>query len=137
MNSIHSAVIQYLHQKSGINTVPDRSLAHAYPVLVVSIQQLQATILAGGSQVEHTFHLSVSAIADRNRNQNSILIAAIIPLLFNGIPYIQNNTARTLHPTNIQSKEEEISFDLSLCAPIPSKHLNSSPDIMQNLHLSF
>ena len=76
--------------------------------------------------------MSVTACSDRNRDGNTGLLASLPPVLLRGVPMGE----RTLHPLDIKTEGEELTFSLVLCVPVPpaEKPGQTEPGIMGSLH---
>lgn len=146
MHNIQEAVRSHLQAESGIRTVcaPDRC-AGAYPVLAVSICQEDAVLLAGGKQALCGFALTVTAAALRERQGQTELLTALVPVLLRGIPMTVPPEAaggrgvrRMLSPRQIRTEGDKLTFRLELCLPVPPKQEAGAdaPGRMETLHLT-
>lgn len=138
MKAIQDAVTAYLEQAAGVRAVADRTrAAGTYPLLAVAIREDGAVLLDGGRQAEHTYRVSVTAVSDRNRDGNTALLAALPLLLLRGVPMETEGGPRTLHPLDIKTEGEELTFSLALCVPVPpaEKPGQTEPGMMETLHM--
>jgi len=138
MNRIQEAVRAYLEQESGVKTVCDRTRVRGeYPLLAVSIREDGTVLLAGGRQAEHTYRVTVTAAADREREGNMSLLAGLPLLLLRGIPAKLDGERRTLHPLGIATEGETLTFSLTLCVPVPPAEYSgeAATETMQALHV--
>ena len=134
MKAIQDAVRLYLEQATGVRTVADRTrVPGVYPLLAVAVREDGTVLVDGGRQAEHTYRVTVTAASDRNRDGNTALLASLVPVLLRGVPMGE----RTLHPLNIKTEGEELTFDLVLCVPVPpaEKPGQTEPEIMETLRL--
>ena len=134
MKSIQDDVRLYLEQATGVRAVADRTRAPgAYPLLAVDVREDGTVLVDGGRQAEHTYRVSVTAASDRNRDGNTALLASLVPVLLRGVPMGE----RTLHPLDIKTEGEELTFSLVLCVPMPpaEKPGQTEPGIMETLRL--
>ena len=104
-----------------------------YPLLAVAVREDGTVLVDGGRQAEHTYWVTVTAASDRNRDGNTALLAALPPLLLRGVPMGE----RTLHPLDIKTEGEELTFSLVLCVPVPpaQKPGQTEPGVMETLRL--
>ena len=138
MKAIQDAVTAYLQKAMGIRTVADRTrVAGEYPLLAVSVREDGTVLVDGGRQAEHTYRVTVTAASDRNRDGNTALLASLPPHLLRGVPMETENGSRTLHPLDVKTEGEELTFSLELCValPEPEKPGMEPPGIMQTLNL--
>lgn len=134
MKAIQDAVTAYLETATGIRTVADRIRAPGvYPLLAVAVREDGTVLIDGGRQAEHTYRVTVTAASDRNRDGNTALLAALPPVLLRGVPM----GARTLHPLDIKTEGEELTFSLVLYVPVPpaQKPGQTEPGVMETLRL--
>ena len=134
MKAIQDAVTAYLETATGVRTVADRMRAPGvYPLLAVAVREDGTVLVDGGRQAEHTYRVTVTACSDRNRDGNTDLLASLPPVLLRGVPM----GARTLHPLDIKTEGEELTFSLVLCVPVPlaQKPGQPEPGVMASLHL--
>ena len=116
MKAIQDAVRLYLQRATGVRAVADRTrVAGEYPLLAVAVREDGTVLVDGGRQAEHTYRVSVTAASDRNRDANTALLASLPPVLLRGVPMGE----RTLHPLDIKTEGEALTFDLVLCVPVP------------------
>ena len=137
MRAIQEAVAACLQERTGVKTVLDRALCRVYPMLAVSVREDGTTLLAGGKQAEHKYLVTVTAASDRDRAGNTELLASLPPVLLRGIPMEREGEVRVLHPLNICTEGEELTFVLALCVPVPQplKPGETEPGIMEVLHM--
>lgn len=138
MKAIQDAVTAYLQKATGVRTVADRTrVAGEYPLLAVAVREDGTVLVDGGRQAEHTYRVTVTACSDRNRDGNTALLASLPPHLLRGVPMETENGSRTLHPLDVKTEGEELTFSLELCValPEPEKPGMEPPGVMENLHL--
>ena len=138
MKQIQEGVRAWLELATGLKTVCDRTRVRGeYPLLAVSVREDGTVLIDGGRQAEHTYHVTVTAISDRDREGNTALLAGLPVVLLRGIPMELDGEKRTMHPLGITTKGEELTFSLTLCVPVPPlpKPDQADPGIMQTLHL--
>ena len=134
MKAIQDAVTAYLHKVTGIRAVADRTrVAGEYPLLAVAVREDGTVLVDGGRQAEHTYRVTVTACSDRNRDGNTALLSSLAPQLLRGVPMED----RVLHPLDVKTEGEELTFSLELCVPLPEpeKPATEPPGVMENLHL--
>ena len=134
MKAIQDAVTAYLQKVTGVRTVADRTrVAGEYPLLAVSVREDGTVLVDGGRQAEHTYRVTVTAASDRNRDGNTALLASMPPVLLRGVPMGE----RTLHPLEVKTEGEELTFSLVLCVPVPpaEKPGQTEPGVMETLRL--
>jgi len=137
MKHIQEAVAAYLEQETGIHTVCDRTRVRGeYPLLAVDVAEKGTVLLAGGRQAEHTYAVTVTAISDREREGNTALLSGLTPVLLRGVPMETAEGGRILHPLDIRTEGEELTFQLELCVGL--NHLSgegeAAAEAMQTLH---
>ena len=116
MNAIQNAVKAYLERVTGIRTVADRTrVPGVYPLLAVAVRENGTVLVDGGRQAEHTYRVTVTACSDRNRDGNTALLSSLAPCLLRGIPMGD----RVLHPLDVKTEGEELTFSPELCVPVP------------------
>lgn len=138
MKEIQEAVRACLEERSGVKTVPDRSRCREYPLLAVSVREGGTTLLDGGKQAEHTYLVTVTAAADRDREGNTPLLSRLVPLLLRGVPLEENGENRVLHPLDIKTEGEELIFSVVLCRRLPQTEAEpgeEGPELMRTLHV--
>ena len=138
MKAIQDAVTAYLHKVTGVRTVADRTrVTGEYPLLAVAVREDGTVLVDGGRQAEHTYRVTVTACSDRNRDGNTALLASLVPYLLRGVPMEREDGNRTLHPLDVKTEGEELTFSLELCVslPEPEKPGQTEPGIMESLHL--
>ena len=134
MKAIQDAVTAYLQKVMGVRTVADRTrVAGEYPLLAVAVREDGTVLVDGGRQAEHTYRVTVTAASDRNRDGNTALLASLVPHLLRGVPMGD----RVLHPLDVKTEGEELTFSLELCValPEPERPGMEPPGIMQTLNL--
>ena len=166
MIQIQEAVRAHLQEQTGVETVCDRSLCRRYPMLAVSVREEGVTLLDGGRQAEHAFSVTVYAATDRSRAEAGEMLSQIVPVLLRGIPMEQTRgdaagagaeTAgesagersasgeskgyracekRVLHPLNLSTEGEELTFTVALCVPLPPAAVSGQEEagVMTTLH---
>ena len=138
MKAIQEAITAYLQDVTGIPTVCDRTeAAGRYPLLAVSIRVGGTVLIAGGKQAEHTYQVTVTAASDRDRVENTALLSSLPVWLLRGIPAVLESEERILHPLDIATEGEELTFSLTVCLCVPplADGDADSGQPMQNLHL--
>ena len=134
MKAVQDSVAAYLQVCTGVRTVADRTRAQGeYPLLAVSVREDGTVLVDGGRQAEHTYRVTVSAASDREREGNTALLASLAPHLLRGVPMGD----RVLHPLDVKTEGEELTFSLELCVPLPEpeKPGMEPPGIMHTLNL--
>ena len=134
MKAIQDAVTAYLQKATGVRAMADRTrVAGEYPLLAVAVREDGTVLVDGGRQAEHTYRVTVTACSDRNRDGNTALLATLAPHLLRGVPMGD----RVLHPLDVKTEGEELTFSLELCValPEPEKPGTDPPGVMENLHL--
>ena len=120
MKAIQDAVRLYLERATGVRAVADRTrVAGEYPLLAVAVREDGTVLVDGGRQAEHTYRVTVTAASDRNREENTALLASLVPCLLRGVPMETADGSRTLHPLDVKTEGEELTFSLELCVPVP------------------
>ena len=139
MKTIQEAVRAYLQRETGVTTVSDRTrVPGEYPLLAVSVQETGTVLIGGGKQAEHTYEITVTAVSDREREGNTALLSSLSAPLLRGIPLEQEGERRMLHPLNIRTEDETLTFSLDLCVPVPPA-ANTAPtatEAMGALHVT-
>ena len=116
MKAIQDAVRLYLQRATGVRAVADRTrVAGEYPLLAVAVREDGTVLVDGGRQAEHTYRVTVTACSDRNRDGNTALLSSLAPCLLRGVPMGD----RVLHPLDVKTEGEELTFSLELCVPVP------------------
>lgn len=134
MKAIQDAVTAYLETATGVRTVADRiRTPGVYPLLAVAVREDGTVLVDGGRQAEHTYRVTVTACSDRNRDGNTGLLASLPPVLLRGVPMGE----RTLHPLDIKTEGEELTFSVVLYVPVPpaQKPGQTEPGVMATLRL--
>lgn len=137
MKAIQDAVTAYLQERTGVRTVADRTrVAGEYPLLAVAVREDGTVLVDGGRQAEHTYRVTVTACSDRNRDGNTALLASLAPYLLRGVPMETEDGSRTLHPLDVKTEGEELTFSLELCVPLPEpeKPGMEPPGVMETLN---
>ena len=85
------------------------------------------------SRSEHTYRVTVSAASDRERDGNTALLSSLTPVLLRGVPMGE----RTLHPLELKTEGETLTFTVELCVPLaqPEKPAMEPPGRMATLNL--
>lgn len=116
MKAIQDAVRLYLERATGVRAVADRTrVAGEYPLLAVAVREDGTVLVDGGRQAEHTYRVTVSAASDREREGNTALLSSLTPILLRGVPMGE----RTLHPLELKTEGETLTFTVELCVPLP------------------
>ena len=137
MKTIQEAVRAYLQEQTGVTTVADRTRVRGvYPLLAVAVQEAGTVLICGGRQAEHTYQVTVTAVSDRERDEGTALLSSLVPHLLRGIPLEASGTLRSLHPLDIRTEEERLTFSLELCVPVPPAETAAAPatEPMNTLH---
>lgn len=137
MTRIQEAVRAYLEQTTGIRTISDRARVRGeYPLLAVEVRENGTVLLAGGKLAEHTYQVTVTAASDREREKNTALLSSLWGPLLRGVPLEQGSEIRMLHPLNISTDKDTLSFSLELCVPVPPPSFDSpeATHSMEMLH---
>ena len=137
MKAIQEAVRAYLEKAAGVRTVSDRTRVRGeYPLLAVGVETGGTVLLAGGRLAEHTYTVTVTAASDREREENTALLASLPLHLLRGIPLEQSGEVRILHPLNIAADEDALTFSVELCVPVPppATHTPEATHTMETLH---
>ena len=120
MKAIQDAVRAYLERATGVRAVADRTrAAGVYPLLAVAVREDGTVLVDGGRQAEHTYRVTVTAASDRNRDGNTALLSSLAPCLLRGVPMETADGSRTLHPLDVKTEGEELTFSLELCVALP------------------
>ena len=138
MKAMQDAVRLYLQKATGIRTVADKTrVAGEYPLLAVSVREDGTVLVDGGRQAEHTYLVTVTACPDRNRDGNTALLSSLAPCLLRGVPMETEDGNRTLHPLDVKTEGEELTFSLELCVPVPPEDSSgeAATEHMGTLHL--
>ncbi len=138
MKAIQEAVAAYLGQRTGVKTVCDRSRCREYPLLAVEVREAGTVLLAGGALAEHSYTVTVTAVSDRERDGTTALLAPVPGLLLRGVPMETEDGGRVLHPLDIRTEGEELTFTVTLCVPVPPlpKPGETPPGVMETLHMA-
>ena len=89
MKAIQDSVAAYLQACTGIRTVADRTRARGEYPLL--------------------------AVSVREREVNTALLSSLTPVLLRGVPMGE----RTLHPLELKTEGETLTFTVELCVPLP------------------
>lgn len=138
MKEIQEAVRACLEERSGVKAVPDRSPCREYPLLAVSVREGGTVLLDGGRQAEHTYLVTVTAVSGRDREENTPLLSELVPLLLRGVPLEENGENRVLHPLDIRTEGEKLTFSVALCRRLPEAEKRpgeTAPELMRTLHV--
>lgn len=136
MRDIQEAVRACLEERGGVRAVSDRSRCREYPLLAVSVREDGTVLLDGGNQAEHRYLVTVAAVSDRDRADNTALLDRLVPLLLRGVPL--EAEGRVLHPLDIRTEGETLTFSIALCRRLPGKAGGAGePGRMETLHMQF
>lgn len=130
MIQIQQAVAHWLGQKTGVRAVAGRSPVQDYPLFTVEAELTGVTPVDGGRQCEARFSVTVTAAADRDREESRALLAPLALALPAGIPMDD----RVLHPQDVSTKGDALCFSLTLCRRCPSETQEENPVAMEHLH---
>ena len=120
MKAIQDSVAAYLQACTGVRTVADRTRARGeYPLLAVSVREEGTVLVDGGRQAEHTYRVTVTAASDRHREGATALLSGLVPALLRGVPMETEGAERVLHPLNIRTEGDQLTFEVELCVPLP------------------
>ena len=133
MKQIQNAVMAHLQAQIGIPAVADRSRCRVYPLLAVSVREGDTVLLAGGKLAEHIYEVEIQAFSDRERDEESALLDALVPPLLRGVPMGD----RMLHPEHIRTEEERLRFSLTVCRTVPVPEDAAEPVSPGMTHLTF
>ena len=137
MKDIQQAVAAYLAAETGVRTVCDRSRLAEYPLLAVSVEEKNAVLVDGGRQAETTFAVTITAKADRTGEGNGALLSSAAQALLGGVPMMtRGGEKRVLHPSDCETTGETLTFNVTVCMPIPDRRRPQSAGIMQELHVT-
>lgn len=117
MKCIQKAVADCLRERTGLSVTEDRGHCRQYPMLAVAVRSGGTVVIDGGRQAERSYLVTVTAVSDRGREENTALLSGLVPLLLAGVPMGE----RTLHPLDVKTEGEELTFSLTLCVPLPQK----------------
>lgn len=117
MKAIQRAVADCLREGTGLPVAEDRSRCRQYPMLAVGVRSEGTVVIDGGRQAERSYLVTVTAVSDRGREENTALLSGLVPLLLEGVPMGE----RTLHPLDVKTEGEALSFLLTLCVALPRK----------------
>lgn len=136
MTDIREAVRAWLEERSGVPAVSDRSLCRRYPMLAVSVREGGTVLVDGGRQAEHSYLVTVTAASDRDRAENAALLSRLVPLLLRGVP-LRNGEDRVLHPLDVKTEGEALTFSVVLCRRLPEPETppGGKPELMEALHV--
>ena len=117
---MESAVAAYLNGAAKATAVAEGTrAAGVYPLLAVSVREEGTVLVDGGRQAEHTYRVTVTAASDRHREGATALLSGLVPALLRGVPLETEGAERVLHPLNIRTEGDQLSFDVELCVPLP------------------
>lgn len=134
MKDIQEAVRACLEARSGVRTVSDRSRCREYPMLAVSVREGGTVLLDGGRQAEHSYQVAVTAVSNRDREENTALLSGLVPLLLRGVPL--EAEGRVLHPDGIRTEGETLEFTVSICRALPASEAGREPpDWMEHIQV--
>ena len=120
MKAMESAVAAYLNDAAKTTAVAERTrAAGSYPLLAVSVREDGTVLVDGGRQAEHTYRVTVTAASDRHREGATALLSGLVPALLRGVPMETEGAERVLHPLNIRTEGDQLTFDVELCVPLP------------------
>lgn len=134
---MESTVAAYLNDVAKISAVAERTrAAGVYPLLAVSVREEGTVLVDGGRQAEHTYRVTVTAASDRHREGATALLSGLVPALLRGVPMETEGAGRVLHPLNIRTEGDQMTFDVELCVPLPeTAKPGGEPGIMRTLNL--
>jgi len=80
--------------------------------------------------------VTITAASDREREGSTALLAGLAPLLLRGVPMERGGERRVLHPLDIRTEEDTLTFTLELCAAVPEADQASdgAAEPMETLH---
>ena len=120
MKAMESAVAAYLHGAAKATAVAEGTrAAGVYPLLAVSVREEGTVLVDGGRQAEHIYRVTVTAASDRHREGATALLSGLVPALLRGVPMETDGAERVLHPLNIRTEGDQLTFDVELCVPLP------------------
>ena len=137
MRTVQEAVRAYLEKYSGVCAVCDHTRVRgAYPLLAVAVREDGTVLVDGGRQAEHTYAVTVTVVSDREREENTALMAGLTPLLLRGIPMERDGERRVLHPLEIRTEGETVTFAITLCVSVPPlpDMAGEASEMMKELH---
>lgn len=134
MRNIQEAIRARLRESLDIDAVSGRAAYRRYPLLAVDVRESGTVLVDGGRQAEHTYLVTLTAAADRDRNGSTALLSSLTPLLLQGVPMGE----RVLHPLDIRTEDDTMSFSITLCVPLPERRRpeEKEPGVMERLHLA-
>lgn len=134
MREIQEAVRAHLEKAAAAKAVNRRAAYRTYPLLAVDVREDGTVLVDGGRQAEHSYLVTVTAAADRERKGNTALLSALTPVLLQGVPMGE----RVLHPLHIKTAGDALSFSVTLCVSLPERRLPGEAEAgtMERLHLS-
>lgn len=130
MTQIQQTIAQWLAGQLGVAAVAGNSPVQTYPLLAVTVEQVGATLVDGGRQVERQYTVTITAAADRDREGSDGLLTQLEALLQGGIPMGD----RVLHPMEISTQGDKLCFTLVLCQVVP-RSSGADVDYMKVLHM--
>ena len=117
---MESAVAAYLNGAAKATAVAERTrAAGVYPLLAVSVREEGTVLVDGGRQAEHIYRVTVTAASDRHREGATALLSGLVPALLRGVPMETDGAERVLHPLNIRTEGDQLTFEVELCVPLP------------------
>ena len=134
---MESAVAAYLNSAAKATAVAEGTrAAGVYPLLAVSVREEGTVLVDGGRQVEHTYRVTVTAASDRHREGATALLSGLVPALLRGVPMEAEGAGRVLHPLNLRTEGDQLTFDVELCVPLPeTAKPGGEPGVMGTLKL--
>lgn len=136
MKSVESAVAAYLNGAAKATAVAEGTrAAGVYPLLAVSVREEGTVLVDGGRQAEHTYRVTVTAASDRHREGATALLSGLVPALLRGVPMETEGAERVLHPLNIRTEGDQLTFEVELCVPLPeTAKSGGEPGVMGTLN---
>ena len=120
MKDVRDAVTAYLNGAAKATAVAERTrAAGVYPLLAVSVREEGTVLVDGGRQAEHIYRVTVTAASDRHREGATALLSGLVPALLRGVPMEAEGAGRVLHPLNLRTEGDQLTFDVELCVPLP------------------
>ena len=136
MEAIQKAVTAYLQRATGVPTVAERTrVVDRYPLLAVAVNSEGTVLVDGGRQAEHSYRVTVTAAADRQREGNTALLGKVAACLLRGVPMVlptetggRGPVRRVLHPLEVKTEGEALTFSVELCVPVPPEEQGTVPE---------
>lgn len=117
---MESAVAAYLNGAAKATAVAEGTrAAGVYPLLAVSVREEGTVLVDGGRQAEHTYRVTVTAASDRHREGATGPFVRTGPGPAPGRAHGDGGAERVLHPLNIRTEGDQLTFDVELCVPLP------------------